>query len=127
MKRLWIAIAILLLLCGAALANVYFLTRFTADLSSSLIQAQQAVEQGDWEQAVSITGQTGRKFQDKDFYLHVTLRHDDIDAIGIAFRELLELLEHRERVGEYAAANARLIAKLELLAESENLSLHNIL
>lgn len=127
MKRLWIAVAILFLLCGATLANVYCLTRFTADLSRSLIQAQQAVETGSWDQAADITARTEAAFQKRAAYLHITLRHEDIDVIETSFHEVMELLAHEERVGEYAAANARLISLMDLLAESECPTLRNIL
>lgn len=127
MRRVWIAGSVLVLLCAAALWNGLCLGRLTGSLVSSLEQAQGMAEKGNWEEAARITGNAGRRFQERAFYLHVTLRHNDIDAVETAFREVEQLLAHRERLGEYAAANARLKAQLELIAESERLSLHNIL
>ena len=48
------------------------------------------------------------------------------DSIYTSFREVVEFLDSREQ-GEYSAANARLIALIELLNESEQLTLKNIL
>ncbi len=127
MKRLWIAIGILVLLCAATLVNGFCLNSLTGALSQTLVQAQRAVEEEDWQRAAAMTAQADQHFRENAFYLHVTLRHDDIDTVETSFREVLELLGHRERAGEYAAANARLISLLELLAESEHPSLRNIL
>lgn len=127
MKRVWIAGSILVLLCALALWNSLSLNHFTDSLVASLEQAQGMAEKGSWEEAERITENAGRRFQERAFYLHVTLRHNDIDAVETAFREVEQLLAHQERLGEYAAANARLTAQLELIAESERFSLHNVL
>lgn len=127
MRRAWIAGSVLVLLCAAALWNGLSLDRFTGNLVSSLEQAQGMAEKGSWEEAARITENAERRFQERAFYLHITLRHSDIDAVEISFREVEQLLTHRERLGEYAAANARLTAQLELIAQSERFSLHNVL
>lgn len=127
MRRAWTAGSVLVLLCAAALWNGLYLGRFTDNLVSSLEQAQGMAEKGSWEEAARITGNAERRFQEQAFYLHVTLRHSDIDAVEAGFREVEQLLAHRERLGEYAAANARLTAQLELIAQSERFSLHNVL
>ncbi len=127
MKRLWITAAILAVLCAATILNVTHITRLADQISGDLTQAQQSARSGDWDRAAQLTAQAEQDFQSQAFYLHITLRHSDIDAVEIAFQEVKELIAHRERLGEYAAANARLIAQLELLAESEDLTLRNIL
>lgn len=127
MKRLCIAGGILLALCAAALANVWFLDRRSDELSVCLAQAQALAEEGSWDSAARLTEQAERRFRNLTFYLHITLRHNDIDAVEISFREVEQLLAHRDRPGAYAAANARLMQQLELLAESEHVTLRNIL
>lgn len=127
MKRAWIAAAVLILLLAAVLWSGLCLARFTGGLTAALYQAQGMAEKGNWEDAARVTETAQRRFQDRAFYLHVTLRHSDIDLVESSFREVEQLLSHRERLGEYAAANARLITQLELLAESEHPSLRNIL
>lgn len=127
MKKAWIAETILTLLCAAALWSGLCLGRFTGNVVSSLEQAQGMAEKGSWDEAARVTSNAHRNFQEKALYLHITLRHNDIDEVETSFREVEQLLTHRERLGEYAAANSRLIALLELLAESERFSLHNVL
>ena len=126
MKRVWIAGSILVLLCALSLWNGLSLDRFTGSLIASLEQAQGMAEKGNWEEAARITENAERRFQDRAFYLHVILRHNDIDNVETAFREVEQLLAHRERLGEYAAANAKLLTTLELIAESERFSVANV-
>lgn len=127
MKRLWIAAGILLALFAAAAANVFWIGSLTRQVAGELVQAQAAVSEGDWDRAQQLTQEAQQLFQRQSFYLHITLRHSDIDAVEVAFHEVAQLLSHRERAGEYAAANARLAAQVQLLAESEAFTLKNIL
>lgn len=127
MKHLWIASVILVLLAAAALINVSHLSTMTEDLALLLVQAQEESEQGRQEQAAALTEKAADRFERHSFYLHITLHHEDIDAISLSFREVMALLVGEDAHAEYTAANARLIAQLRLLAEAEQPTLHNIL
>ena len=127
MKRLWIAVGIIALFTGLTLGNTGYLNQFTRSQAQTLAQAQACAERNDWDRAARLTEQARLKFERHSFYLHVTLRHGDIDAIEVAFQEVLEFLTHPEQMGEYTAANARLMAQLELLSEGELPTIKNIL
>ena len=126
MKRAWIALAILCAVFAAALYSGYVLRGFTEELTGLLTLAQTQAEHDAWNEADELTRAAAEKWEAQDAYLHVTLRHADTDSIYTSFREVEEFLESREQ-GEYSAANARLIALIELLNESEQLTLKNIL
>ena len=126
MKRLWIACAILALLFAATLWNAGRLEHFTAGITDLLEQAGGEAKGEAWREAYALTRLAYDKWEERSTYLHITLRHSDADDIRAGFQEVLEFLQCRE-AGEYSAANARLIARLELLAEAEQLSLENIL
>lgn len=126
MKRAWIALAILCVLFAAALYNGHVLRGLTEELTGLLTLAQTQAEHGAWSEAAELTRAASEKWTAQDAYLHITLRHADTDLIYTSFQEVEEFLESQEQ-GEYSAANARLIALLELLNESEQLTLKNIL
>lgn len=126
MKRVWIAVAILLAILAGTMAHSFYLTSFTRNLIVLLEQAEASAEQEDWEAAAKLTQNVWDRWQTKDLYLHVALRHDETDAVYSGLREVTEFIQCQEG-GEYSAANARLIANLELLAEAEQLSLKNVL
>ena len=58
--------------------------------------------------------------------MHVFLRHSDTDQILRTFRQVIQYLD-LEELDQYVAANADLVAQLELLSEMEQPSLVNIL
>ena len=128
MKRLYVSlglIALLAVLCGV---HTVWLSRLTGDLTELLTQAQEQVERGDWEDAVQVTRQAQKQWLDNEGYLHITLRHADIDAILVSFDEALAFLQGSEhQPAEYAAVNARLLTQLALLLEAELPTLTNIL
>ena len=126
MRRLWIALALLAALLGAAAGNSRYLDGFTAGLVQTLSDARNCAAQGDWDEAQALTRQAYESWQQRDGYLHITLRHGDVDGIRSGFLEVLALIGRRE-AGAYAAASVRLTAQLEQLAAAERLDLKNIL
>ena len=126
MRRLWIAAALLIALLGASLCNAWYAQELTGGMRDGLRQAQTLAEQGDWPGAEKLTQRTYQDWKSHHFYFHTVMRHGDTDEILRAFRTVLEYLELQEP-DQYNAANADLIAQLELLAEMEQASVVNVL
>ena len=126
MKRLWIAAGLLLVLLTASLANAWYAQRLTGEMREQLRQAQTHAEQEDWGRAEALTRQAYEDWQAHHFYLHTLMRHSDTDQVLRAFRQVLEYLRLQEP-DQYNAANADLMAQLELLAEMEQASVVNVL
>lgn len=126
MKRLWIAAAILVLMLGASLVNGWYAQSLTGEMTKQLRQAQSFTGLDDWERAESVTRQVYEDWQEHHFYLHTLMRHSDTDQVLRAFRQVMEYLRLQEP-DQYNAANADLIAQLELLAEMEQPSVVNVL
>lgn len=128
MKRLWISAVIILSLTVLAGCHVLYLRHLTGEVIGLLDQAQEQVAEDDWAQAEALTRDAMAIWTANDLYLHSTMRHNEIDTVLVAFHEVLAFLEGRERQpAEYAAANRRLTAQLELLLESELPTLQNLL
>lgn len=128
MKRLYISLGLVALLTVLCAAHTIHLSRFTGRLTDLLTQAQEQVEQEDWEGAARLTRQARDIWTGHEGYLHVTLHHTDIDAILISFDETLAfLLGDEHQPAEYAAVNARLITQLGLLIEAELPTITNLL
>ena len=128
MKRLYVSlclIALLAVLCGV---HTVYLGRFTNELTRLLTQAQEQVEREDWDSAFRLTRQAKEQWVDNEGYLHITLRHADIDAILVSFDEALAFLQGNEhQPAEYAAVNAKLLTQLALLIEEELPTITNLL
>ena len=126
MKRLWIALAILAFILSGTLIHTWRLTRFTEELSGLLLHSEQLAEAGRWDDAAHMAEQAFHQWDVRGGYLNITLQHADIDDVKLSFSELREYIEHRE-LDQCAAATARLVSQLELLAEMEHPTLKNIL
>ena len=128
MRRLCTSLGLLVLLAAACGIHTAYLGQFTRQLSGQLTQAQELVEQEDWDGAARLTERAKEQWTAHGGYLHTTLRHTDIDEILISFDEALAFLRGSEhQPAEYAAANARLITQLDLLLEAELPSITNLL
>ena len=126
MKRLYIAAALLIALLGASLTNAWYAQRLTGGMREELSRAQRLTEQGNWGRAEALTRQVYEDWQSHHFYLHTLMRHSDTDQVLRGFRTVLEYLRLQEP-DQYNAANADLMAQLELLAEMEQATLTNVL
>jgi len=126
MKRLWLAAALAATLLAGSLVNAWYSQKLCDGLWQRLEQAQELARADRWGEAAELTRQVYDGWQDSRFYLHVVMHHSDTDEILRTFREVLWYLE-LEEMDQYAAANADLIAQLQLLAEMEQASLVNVL
>ena len=126
MKRIIIAASILLLTFAAILSHSFYIGSFTEDLTTLLEAAENNAEENNWAAAWDLTQTAHQKWDAKSAYLHILLRHNETDNVYTGFREVFEFIQCQES-GEYSAANARLIAELELLSEAEQLTLQNVL
>lgn len=128
MKRLYISVALIVLLAALSGLHIWRLNDFTGQLTVLLTKAQEQVEQENWAEAARLTREARDRWMEFESYLHVTLRHSDTDAIQISMDEALAFLEGGEKQpAEYAAVNARLLTQLGLLVEAELPSLTNLL
>ena len=126
MKRFWFALALMAVLCAAGLANGLYAQSLSDSLINRLDEAQDLARLSQWNKASQLTVQAYDEWQKHHFYLHTSMRHSDTDEILRAFRSVLEYLEIRE-LDQYTAANADLVAQIQLLAEMEQASVVNIL
>ena len=124
MRRLWLSLALLGLIFAATVGNSLYLRHLTETITGLLEEAQVQAQEEDWEAAAALTEEALEHWQDRELY--TTLRHADTDEVYTSFREVEGFLRTREPQ-EYAASNARLIARLELVASMEQFSLQNLL
>lgn len=127
MRRFWISLAVLITLTGTALFNTRYLNTLTEELSNLLLEAEICVIDGDWDAAIDKTEAALDYWTNHETYLHMVLRHADTDEVLLTFHEVRQLLNTQEAGGEYFAANAKLITRIGLLWEMEQLSLKNLL
>ncbi len=126
MKRLWLAAALMAAMLAGSLVNAWYAQDLCDGLNRELEQAQKSAQAGNWDRAEELTREVYQSWQDHHFYLHTVMRHSDTDSILRSFRSVLQYLK-LEEMDQYAAANADLMAQIELLAEMEQASIVNVL
>ena len=127
MKRLWISVCLIVLLAVLFSFHLWTLDRFTTNLCRQLELVQNHLLREDWENAAPLLRNAYNQWEDKAFYLHTTLRHQDIDAIRSSFREAMAFLPSRDDSGECISILERLRNELELLLEAELPTIKNLL
>ena len=126
MKRFWAAAILLAVLLAGTFASARYARTFTGELARQLERAQDCAAREDWEGARALSRAAFQRWQEERFPLHVLMRHSDTDQIYRSFRALEQYLALEES-DQYTAANAELMAQLELLGEMEQPSWENIL
>lgn len=127
MRRFWSSLAVLVALLCATLYNTHYLGNYTQELITLLTQAEACAADGDWDAAADKTEAALDLWNSRETYLHMVMNHQDTDDVLLDFQEVRQLIDHQEDGGEYSAANARLIARIGLLYEMEQLNLKNLL
>ncbi|MCC8122893.1 MAG: DUF4363 family protein [Oscillospiraceae bacterium] len=125
MKRLWISCIVLAALITATLLSSLYLQNLSQSVCDTLQQAQTYVQADNWDLAQERTAAAEQEWASHKG-IYAALRHTDLNGVYEGFAQVNACL-HAQESGEYIAANASLIARLEMLAQSDLLNLQNIL
>ncbi len=125
MKRVIIAALILLFTLATSIGSGIYLNHSTNKVVAILEETKTAIEQEDWESALTLTEEARQRWMDTDFFHHLILKADSIESISIDFRELQQFLRHRDQT-ESAASSSCLTERLRMTAYKEQFRLENI-
>lgn len=124
MKKELIAGGLLILLLTISLLNIYYINSSMDSLSQQVRQAGQLVDEGKTEEAAEVLQRSLEQWQSMDRYVHVMLRHDEIDPIT---DEYFALLDELDSGGDATSASFEtLLSHFNELSEMESLSLSSI-
>lgn len=124
MKKELIAGGLLILLLTISLLNIHYINSSMDSLSQQVRQAGQLVDEGKTEEAAEVLQRSLEQWQSMDRYVHVMLRHDEIDPIT---DEYFALLDELDSGGDATSASFEtLLSHFNELSEMESLSLSSI-
>ena len=126
MRSFLIPAALLAAMLLLTLANSRHLENLTQEWIAQLDQADLALDAQDWPAAARAAKAAYDQWQRSQFYLHVAVRHEELDQAQSLFLQLLVLCDE-EDAPEARLHLANLRSQLQLLAEMERLSIPNIL
>lgn len=125
MKRVYISLALLGLICLCGIWNSANLKGLTDELGTLLKQAESAAVAGDWDKSSDLTQQAIGLWEDRQIYVYVTVHHDEIEAVETSFEEIKGFIRWQE-TPEYIAANSALLAQVEHVWAAERFCWENL-
>lgn len=125
-KYFYIPVGVLAVILGFSLwAGQYVETR-TGQWSAMLEQADQAGRQEDWDAAQKRMESVYQEWQDCQTFFHTIMEHDELDEAEDLFAGAFAVCEEEDDA-DFHQLLAQLRKQLELLAETQQASIKNIL
>ena len=125
MKKEIIALLLLVLLFAASLFNIWYFDRLCLDIAGEVKASAVALERGEPEAAQEHLNSALHTWLDADSYIHIFIRHPEIDSTADAFYELGQALE--ENSESCRAAYDKLLYHLESIRTMEHLRFGSIM
>lgn len=128
MKRVFIAVGILLLLPVFIILSQLYVKNSTEDMAAIVTEAQSAVKRGDLTAARGEINKFDSEWKKRSAVLETFIRHSEIDTLNADAARLLPFLDHGEDGPDadfYASCEA-ITMQLEHIRKTESLSLSNI-
>lgn len=125
MKRLYGALAAVLLIAVFMVWHIQAVQRETDLLVGTLQQAEQAAGAGDQRKALALTEQAQTEWQRVESWFGVVLRMGDTDEVNDGFQEVLDYLREGEW-SDYRSSNRSLMKSVHYLSEVEQVRWANI-
>ena len=126
MKRFWAALLLLAVILGGCAANASCVRVLTSQMTAGLRQAQALALLGQWEHADTYTRSVRQTWDRSHFYWEVCLSHGHRDQVAPELARLSAQLQRQDLAAFFSDSEA-LLAQLDQLRETEQLSLANIL
>ena len=125
MKRLYISLALIGLICGGGIWNIHNLRTLTHELSDLLEQAETAAIAEDWGTTTELTQQAFDLWEQNQLYVHVAMHHSAIEDVETSF-EAVKAFIRWEETPEYTSSNATLLTQIEHIWASERFCWENL-
>lgn len=125
MKRVKIAVAILILLPLLIFCVHLYLKQATEKMSDALVEAQTALLEGDKENAALQVAAFQKSWNSNKMVLGTFIRHAELDIINLSSVKLMPYLTNDENAEFFAEAES-LKTQLKHLWESEKFNIDNI-
>ncbi len=125
MKVLYLSLGAMALILAYSLWAGFYVQDQTDKWSLLLEQAAQAAETENWAQAESLLIQARRGWEHSQTYFHTIIEHSELNEVQILFAAAAEECTQQD-TREFSAQIVLLRVQLQLLAETQSVSIKNI-
>lgn len=126
MKSLYIPAGILAVILGFSLWSGRYVEQRTGHWSALLEQADQRGRQEDWEAAREQMEKTYQDWQGSQTFFHIIMDHNELDEAEDLFAGAFAMCREEDDA-DFHQLVSQLIKQLELLSETQQASIKNIL
>ena len=126
MKRLWLGIAILAVLLLGGIAATAGMNWICDPLTESLDEAAEAVQAGQWEQALGLSETARTRWERWRSISAAITNHEPMEEVDALFRAL-DIFARQRDVVRFADCCARLTALTAAISESQAIYWWNVL
>ncbi|BCI59967.1 DUF4363 family protein [Solibaculum mannosilyticum] len=126
MKRIWTAVALLLIISILGGIGIAVVHRQTDTLTDTIGQAQDAALNGEIQKAIEISQELSRQWKKSDVLLSIMIRHDQMDHIVFSIESMIPHLQ-QDQIDDFLDDCTSCTIALTEIWNSEVPSLENIL
>lgn len=126
MKAFYIPAGILVLILSFSLWAGRYVEIRTNHWIALLEETEAAAQQEDWAEAQSRLEQTYADWDSSQTFFHIIMEHDELDEAESLFAGAFAVCQERDDA-DFHTLLAQLINQLQLLAETQEVSIKNVL
>jgi hypothetical protein len=125
MKRVYLAIAILIVIPLIVFGTHFYLKHITDNMIGTLLQADKYARQDNTSQAEKELDQFKTTWDKNNFIIATFIRHSELDIVNLSAAKLEPLLADSDK-SEYYAESSSLEMQLKHIWETERFTVDNI-
>jgi hypothetical protein len=126
MKRLWIALILLIAVTGTSIWNIWYLNHTIRSMTDLLENSLSAARAEDWQQSSESLREAHRMYERSEGILSVTINEKQLDEVCSNFARAQEGSQTDDHAG-YRMELSGLLESVDDLLRSEMISLGNLL
>ena len=126
MKHFYIPVGILAVILGFSLWAGHYVEARTGQWNTLLAQADELGRTEDWDAAQDRMESIYADWQGSQTFFHIIMEHSELDEVEALFAGALAVCREEDDA-DFHQLLAQLIKQLELLAETQQVSVRNIL
>ncbi|NLA86329.1 MAG: DUF4363 family protein [Clostridiales bacterium] len=125
MKKEIIVGCFLILMLIVSFVNIHFLNKLTDNVIQFIEESEKGAEQNDWDIAVKKGEAAAKLWSDSETYIHLVLRHAEIETTTDAIFGYMAQIYAREEGNASGAAQAA-ISRLKSISAIEKVKLGSV-
>lgn len=126
MKYFWTPALVLAALLTASFWNAGQIESDVAPWREAVESAVSAAERDDWSAALTAVRDARDDWYDHHAYFHIVIAHDELDQVDALFAKA-ESYAVEHDMPEFRAEAAELLEQLDILVETQKLTVRNVL